>query len=109
MEQAILEAKKMKDYKVQNIDIDSQYDMWYIEALEELIERLESMKDDHLPQDDWWISVDIWMPNQGIKVMTKSKSRWEIEWYYVWFWHDTEMPRIDWVTHWQPLPLPPTT
>jgi len=106
--QAIEEAKKMRDHAVDTIDINSKYDIGYIEALEDLITRLES-----LPQEQTgWISVNEKYPPQNSKEFlaiwnlqgnVQQIVRWD-KIHSQWISKDRTVSMFQ---YWQPLQEPP--
>ena len=114
MQKAIQEAKKMIEEEILNRQQTVSSWNWNSEyysycdgrksSLEELIERLEK-----IPQDNGWISVEDRLPEES----------WIYIVYHTEYWiRDISFSKPDneWgylmqsrITHWQPLPLPPTT
>ena len=76
-------------------------------VLDELIQRLEA-RAEVATGDDGWISVEDRLPEEGQKVICYRDT--EIAQIFITTWSETEKVYEKWnaVTHWQPLPLPPT-
>jgi len=116
MQQAIEEAKKMLSERAEKYATCKDFDIfrYWSTVIRELIERLESLKDDHLPQYYGWISVKDRLPEVWQDVLVLDRWTFHYDSYLksngMWFINNTfytEEAYASNVTHWQPLPNQP--